>query len=103
MLRITRAVTEVRSFAESRGAWPCRQLDGRLALGFRGEVCRGVGIGWDEFEVNFCAGRSVLVWDDTPGSTRASVQSESEARRALADEAGRSWQALPRAAPPPTA
>jgi hypothetical protein len=101
MLQITRAVSQVRSFAEARGAWPCRQLDGQLALGFRGEICRGVGIGWDEFEVNFCAGRCVLVWDDAPGSTRAWVRSESEARRAVAEEAGRARPALPHSAPPP--
>jgi hypothetical protein len=61
-----------------------RQLDGRVALGFRGEVCRGVGIGWGEFEVNFRASRYLLVHDDTPGSTRSFVGTEREAERFVA-------------------
>ena len=99
MLRITRTVSEVRSFAESRNGWPCRRLDGRLALGFRGDICRGVEIGWDEFEVNFLLGRYVLVWDDAPGSTRAFVRSEQEWRnRGRRD---REAQVAPGASPPP--
>jgi hypothetical protein len=105
MLRITRAVSEVRAWASARGAWPCRRLDGRLALGFPNETCRGVGIGWAEFEVNFVARRSVLAWDDAPGSTRAFVFSEREAHRFLADEPGstapsRPARAAQAAAPP---
>lgn len=99
MLRITRTVSGVRSFAEARGAWPCRRLDGRLALGFRGDICRGVEIGWDEFEVNFCLGRYVLVWDDVPGATRAFVRSEQELTERGRRE--REAQVLPSASPPP--
>lgn len=99
MLRITRAVSEVRSFAESRCGWPCRRLDGRLALGFPGDICRGLEIGWDEFEVNFCLGRYALVWDDFPGSTRAFVRSGQERTdRGLRE---RGAHALPDASPSP--
>jgi hypothetical protein len=106
MLWITRSVSEVRSWAQARGAWPCRRLDGRLALGFPNEICRGVEIGWAEFAVNFVARRSVLAWDDAPGSTRALIRSEAEARRLLADELGAapaSPPARPRAAAAPPA
>lgn len=88
MLRLTHGVAEVRTWAQARGAWPCRQLDGGLALGFSNEPCRGVEIGWAEFAVNFRAGRCVLIWDDAPGSTRALVYSESEAHREVVDEVG---------------
>lgn len=83
-LRLIKAVSEVRSWAQERDGWPVRRLDGRVALGFSGDVCLGVRIGWGEFEVNFCAGRCVLVHDETPGSIRSFVGSESEAERFVA-------------------
>jgi hypothetical protein len=92
-LRFTKAVSEVRSWAQQRDAWPVRRLDGRLALGFSGDICRGVRIGWGEFEVNFCAGNCVLVLDETPGSTRSFVGPQPEAEhfvaRLVAEDAGR--------------
>lgn len=57
MLRVTQEVVRVRRWAEERGGTPCRRLDGRIALNLPGDICRGVGIGWDEFEPVFCAGR----------------------------------------------
>jgi hypothetical protein len=103
MLRITRGVSEVRSWAQARGAWPCRRLDGLLALGFPRGICRGIEIGWGEFEVNFVSSRCVLTWDDAPGSTRAMVLGEGDASRALADESGSRAPVRPTrpAAPPP--
>jgi hypothetical protein len=70
MLRVTQDVVELRRWAESRDAKPCRDgATGRIAFSFAGEVCP-FPVGWDEFEPTFCAGRSVFVYDDAPGSRR---------------------------------
>ncbi len=79
MLRVTQEVCAVRAWVRSRGGWPCRRLDGGLAIGFRGEICRGVRIGWDEFEVNFCVSRNALAHDEAPGSTRCFIGPLAEA------------------------
>jgi hypothetical protein len=81
MLRVTQDVVEIRGWVQSRGGWPVRRLDGRIAIGFRGEVRRGVDIEWGEFEPNFCVGRWVFVYDDAPGSARWFLGSAEEARR----------------------
>ncbi len=88
MLRATQDVLELRTWAQSRGGWPCRRLDGKIALNFPGEPCRGVEIGWDEFEPNFCVGRCVLVYDDSVGSTRWFIGNDEEARRFVSEREG---------------
>jgi hypothetical protein len=94
MLRVTQDVVEVRSWVESREGWPCRRLDGKLALNFPGEACRGVEVGWEEFEPNFLRGGCVLVYEDALGSRRCFLGSDAEARAFVAGE---------RAAPRPPA
>ncbi len=88
-LRVTQGIAAVRRWVDSRGGWPCRRLDGGLAVGFHGDICRGVQIGWDEFEVNFCAGRLALAYDDTPAGVRCFIGRPPEARRFAADPASR--------------
>jgi hypothetical protein len=68
MWRVTQDVVEIRGWVQGRGGWPCRLLDGRIALNFPGERCRGLEIGWDEFGPNFCFGRCVFVYDDAAGA-----------------------------------
>lgn len=85
MLRITQKVASIRRWTEERGGWPCRRLDGRLAVGFSGDICRGVEIGWAEFLATFCAQRAAFVLDDDPDSRSCLVGSPEEARRHVAD------------------
>jgi len=94
MLRVADGVSSVRRWTEVRQGWPCRRLDGRLAVGFAGEVCRGVEIGWDEFEANYCAQRATFVLDDVPDSRTCFVGPPEEARRFLADLTGWAEAAL---------
>lgn len=95
MLRVTQDVVELRRWAESRGARPCRdRTTGRLALLFGGDPC-AVPVGWGEFEPAFCAGRCVFVYDEAPGSHRSFVGPAEEARAWVAAElpASASWGA----------
>jgi len=81
MLHVTEDVVEMRDWAESRGARPCRQPGtGRLGLAFSGEPCEDVLVGWGEFEPAFCIGHLVFVYDEAPGSRRWFIGSEAEAR-----------------------
>ncbi len=88
MLRVTQDVLEVRRWAESRGARPCRdEASGRLWLVFEGEVCTATAVGWDEFESLFVLGRGVFVYDASPGGRRFFVGDEPAAREYVsADE-----------------
>ncbi|MBI5067754.1 MAG: hypothetical protein HZB56_05895 [Deltaproteobacteria bacterium] len=88
MLRVTQGVAGIRRWTEVRGGWPCRRLDGRLAVGFAGDICRGVEIGWAEFLATFCAQRAAFVLDDEPGSRSCFVGTPDEARRYVADMSG---------------
>jgi len=90
-LRISQEVQVVRDWIGGRGGWPCRRLDGGLAVGFHGDICRGLGIGWDEFEVNFRVGRYALAFDEAAGSTRCYLGGLAEAVR-FAEE-GPGWTA----------
>ncbi len=81
MLRVTEDVVEMRRWAEAHGAHPCRDAaTGRIRLAMGDDPCV-VAVGWDEFEPAFCAGRSVFVYDDAPGSPRFFVGAADEARR----------------------
>lgn len=91
MLRVAEGVSSIRRWTEVRQGWPCRCLDGRLAVGFAGEVCRGIEIGWGEFEVTYCLQRAAFVLDDAPDSRTCFVGPPEEARRFLADLTG--WAA----------
>ncbi len=85
MLRVTEDVLEMRHWAESRGASPCRDAaTGKLGLAFPGERCEGVAVGWGEFEPTFCSGRCVFVYDDALGATRWFIGDAEEARRFVA-------------------
>jgi hypothetical protein len=97
MVRITQNVVEVRSWVQARSGWPCRRLDGGIAVSFPGDRCRGIEIGWDEFEPNFCARRYVLALDDAHGSTRHFLGSVADARTYLAGMA----EGAPRPGLPP--
>jgi len=99
MLRVTQGVSVLRRWTEERQGWPCRRLDGRLAVGFAGEECLGIAIGWGEFEATFCAQGAAFVLDDAPDSRSFCVGPPEEARRYLADMQGRA----PPAAPAPAA
>jgi len=88
MLQLLHGVSTIRAWTESRQGWPCRRLDGRLALGFAGEECLGIEIGWNEFEATFCVQRAAFVCDDAPGSRSCFVGGPDEARRFLADMQG---------------
>lgn len=88
-LRVTQDITAVRRWVDSRGGWPCRRLDGGLAVGFQADICRGVQIGWDEFEVNFCTGRLALAFDEVPSGIRCFIGRLPEARRFAADPSSR--------------
>jgi len=90
-LRISQEVHIVREWIGGRGGWPCRRLDGGLAVGFQGDICRGLGIGWDEFEVNFRIGGYALAFDEGVGSTRCFLGRLAEAVR-FAEE-GPGWTA----------
>lgn len=81
MLRTTQDILELRRWAESRGARPCREEEsGRLTLVVPGEgavqVC---DVGWEEFEPAFLTRRDVFVYDDAPGCSRCFVGSLVEA------------------------
>lgn len=81
MLRVTEDVLEMRRWAETHGARPCRDAaTGRLWLSMVDDPC-AFPVGWDEFEPAFCAGRCVFVYDDAPGSPRFFVGAQDEARR----------------------
>lgn len=95
MLQVTQGVSAVRRWTEERQGWPCRRLDGSLAVGFAGEQCLGIDIGWDEFEATFCSQRSVFVCDAEPTSRVCFVGPPDEARRFLADMQG--WAPRPAA------
>jgi len=97
MLRVTQGVSGIRRWTEERQGWPCRRLDGRLAVGFAGEECLGIEIGWAEFEATFCAQRAAFVLDDAPDARSCFVGPADEGRRYLADMQG--WS--PRATPAP--
>jgi len=95
MLRVTQGVSVLRRWTEERQGWPCRRLDGRLAVGFAGQECLGIEIGWDEFEATFCAQGAAFVLDDAPDSRSCCVGPPEEARRFLADVQGRGSFAAP--------
>ena len=86
MLRITDDVVEVRRWAESRGAHPCRDADdGTIRLRVADDPC-AIPVGWDEFESAFCLARSVLVYDAAPGSRSFFLGGAEEARRFVEEE-----------------
>jgi hypothetical protein len=94
MLRVTQEVVEVRRWAESRGARPCREeATGRIWLVYAGEACTAREVGWDEFEATFKVGRSVFVYDDAPAGRRFFVGDEGAAR-AFVGEAERAHGGL---------
>lgn len=105
-LRVTQEVGAVRHWVDGRGGWPCRRLDGGLAVGFGGDICRGVRIGWDEFEVNFCAGHLALAYDEAAGSIRCFIGKLPDARSFAAEAVapavppGTGAVGPPQAAPP---
>ena len=79
MFRTIQDVVELRRWAESHGARPCRdQHTGRpmLALPGQGGTC---DVGWDEFEATFLASHDVFVYDDAPGRPRCFVGPPAEA------------------------
>lgn len=80
MLRVTQDVVELRHWAESRGARPCRDPGngGRIGLSFPDDSCP-FPVGWDEFEPTFMYSRSVFVYDESPGSRRHFLGTEDEA------------------------
>jgi hypothetical protein len=88
MLQVTQDVVQVRRWAEERGGRPCRRLDGRIALNLPGDICRGVEVGWDEFEPVFCAGRLAFVHGDA-GSRTWFIGTQREAREFVAGLVGR--------------
>jgi hypothetical protein len=83
MLRVTEDVLELRRWAETRGARPCRdEPSGRVGLVFPGVPCPASReVGWDEFEATFRAAHGVFVYDDAPGGTRFFVGDVHGARR----------------------
>jgi len=86
MLRVTQDVVEIRRWAESRGATPCRhETTGRLDLVFGGDAC-ALPVGWDEFEPAFCVGHCVFVYDDAPGARRFFVGGADEAHEFVTAE-----------------
>jgi len=97
MLRVTQGVSAIRRWTEGRQGWPCRRLDGRLAVGFAGQECLGIEIGWAEFEATFCAQGAAFALDDAADSRSCFVGPPEEARRYLADMQG--W--AQRDGPPP--
>lgn len=80
MLRVTDDLLELRHWAEERGGFPCRRLDGTLALCFGDDERPGLTIGWDEFESNFVVCREALVYDDAPGCNRHFIGTVPQAR-----------------------
>jgi hypothetical protein len=88
MLRVTQDVVELRHWAESRGARPCREpASGRIALSFPDGSC-AFPVGWDEFEPAFMFSRSVFVYDEAPGSRRHFLGSEEEAHAFVSQVVG---------------
>jgi hypothetical protein len=88
MLRVTQDVVELRRWAESRGARPCRDpASGRIALSFPDGSCT-FPVGWDEFEPAFMFSRSVFVYDEAPGSRRHFLGSEPEAHAFVTEAIG---------------
>jgi hypothetical protein len=83
MLRVTDDVLELRRWADTRGARPCRdQASGRPGLVFPGTPCPAAQeVGWDEWEATFRHARSVFVYDDAPGGRRWLVGDLAAARR----------------------
>lgn len=97
MLRVTQDVVELRHWAESRGARPCRDpASGRIALSFPGDPC-AFPVGWDEFEPAFMFSRSVFVYDEAPGSRRHFLGSWDEAHAFVAKATGEAAARLDRA------
>ncbi len=79
MYRTTPDVLELRRWAETRGARPCRDGAGRLVLSLPGHPS-GDEVGWDEFEPTFVTCREVFVYDEAPGSDRCFIGTAEEAR-----------------------
>jgi hypothetical protein len=89
MLRTTLDILELRHWAESRGARPCRdELTGRLGLALPGRACTAREVGWDEFEPTFAVTRSVFVYDDSPGARRFFIGGVDEAHAFVVRETG---------------
>jgi hypothetical protein len=89
MLRVTQDVVELRRWAESHGARPCRDPDtGRLGLAVDDGGC-AIRVGWDEFEPAFCVSRCVFVYDDAAGSRRFFVGGAEEAQAFVGASCGR--------------
>jgi hypothetical protein len=85
MLRTTQNVVELRHWAESRGALPCREEGtGRLGLAFPGVPCAAREVGWDEFEPTFVTTRCVFVYDDAPGACRCFIGASEDAHAFVA-------------------
>jgi hypothetical protein len=84
MLRVTEDLLELRHWAEERNGRPCRHPDGRIGLCFGGDPRPALAVGWDEFEANFCLGRYVVVYDDSPGCSHVFLGSVEEARAYVA-------------------
>ena len=80
MLRATQDLLELRNWAERRGGSPCRHWNGRIGLCFGDDPWPALRVGWDEFEINFCLGHCVCVYDDSPGSSHVFIGSGDEAR-----------------------
>jgi hypothetical protein len=85
MFRTTQDVVELRHWAESRGARPCRdEATGRLGLVIPGHACPATQeVGWDELESTFMVSRSVFVYEDAPGGHRWFIGSSDEAHAFL--------------------
>lgn len=80
MLRVTEDILELRHWAEERQGSPCRFPDGRISLCFGRKLGPALPVGWDEFEANFCVGRCVFVYDDSPGCNHVFIGTADEAR-----------------------
>jgi hypothetical protein len=80
MLRVSEDLLELRHWAEERYGHPCRHPDGRIGLCFGADPSPALPVGWDEFEANFCLGRCVFVYDDSPGCNHVFIGNVNEAR-----------------------
>jgi hypothetical protein len=80
MLRVTDDILELRGWGAERGGLPCRLPDGRLTLCFGDDPSPALEVGWGEFEATFCAGRSVVVYDDAPGARACFIGNPLEVR-----------------------
>ena len=79
MFRTTQDVVELRRWAESHGARPCRdEHTGRLALLLPGQA-GACAVGWDEFEPAFLAHQDVFVYDESPGRPQCFIGPAAEA------------------------